>query len=91
MPALPVAAALGEAAQNKQPGVFQVTIVAPSGQGWGDLSALADGLRAHFKRGTKLMTGALTVTSSSVGPMLTDDGRGVTLPVSVAFLAYVDN
>ena len=53
LPAPVRTAGIGRAAMNRHLGVFQVDVLCRAGEGWGDASAIADGLIHHFRRDTE--------------------------------------
>jgi hypothetical protein len=92
LPALTEQADLGTAGKNRNIGIAQVDVFAAGENGWGDAFDKADDVAEHFKRGTRLTSGGVTVTIESVqiGPQLSFDGW-FQLPVSINYLAYTDN
>ena len=67
LPAQRRAAGLGAAAPDLLSGVYQVSLFAPAGQGWGPARALADALLAHFPRGATLASGGLRLNLNRSG------------------------
>lgn len=72
-------------------GFMQVLLCYPPNTGAKTAAARADLLTAHFKRGTSLTNGGLTVIidkTPSIGPALID-GERYKLPVSIYFFADI--
>jgi hypothetical protein len=92
LPASVQAAALGRDAQDVLTGIYQIDVVAPSGNGWAPSADVVDGLRSHFSRGLKLTaTGIeLTVIRTQQAPAKIDDGTHYRVPVDVAWRARMD-
>lgn len=96
LPAFTAQADLGTSGLNENLGVAQVDIwqasVAAGGDGWAAAYDKADQIAEHFKRGTKLVNGGITVTIESVeiGPQLNEDGW-FQIPVSINYRAYTAN
>lgn len=87
----PRAAGLGDDADDFWTGVFQIDVRGLTNQGTQEATDIVDGLRAHFKRGTRLSGDGvvLTVESAGVGPALESPDR-FKLPVSINFHAYAN-
>lgn len=92
LPAEPHSAGLGDAAQNVERGVYQISLFYPVGKGTKDIYAMATDLRSHFKRGIKLNYNGqlLTITKSYPSPMQ-QDSDWLHLPMNIAFYAYTEN
>jgi hypothetical protein len=93
LPATPFQATLGENGLNRHAGVFQVSVVYPLGEGWGEPLTTAETVVELFKRGTRLASpGGLDVvlTGAGIGPAIVEE-EWYTLPVSVSFYCYAPN
>lgn len=90
VPATTRAAGCGTAAANRHNGEFQIDVFYPAGQGWGNCFAMAEKVRAAFKRGTKLDSGKVVIRNASFGPSFTDDVR-YRVVVSIAYYATYAN
>lgn len=88
MEAEPVAVGCGESAQNRHRGIYQVDVLYPAGEGWGECAEMAEEIRALFKRGTRL--GSVTVETSYAGPPLREETR-YKIPVTIRYRAELDN
>lgn len=88
----PSQAALGDAGENEQRGVYQISIYFPSEGGEKGLYDYIDAIRSHFKRGTRLTHEGQSLTIRNVwpGPLLQETDR-LHVPVSIAFYAYTAN
>jgi hypothetical protein len=88
----PMPATIGVDGLNKQVGVFQVDVLFAAGEGWGDCKAMADTVCALFKRGTSMTQGTSRVLVEGSGPgPATTDGQWYRIPVSVYYMAFVEN
>lgn len=91
LPSEPRAAAVGATAADYIRGIYQIDVLGPAGNGWGEVYGIADELRAYFNRGLSL-TGddsALTVEKSAPGPAIVEDSRFKVI-VEVIFHAYME-
>lgn len=95
LPATPQAAGLGTTAQDYIRGIFQIDIMALPQTMTSPATAIADKLRTHFKRGTRLVgAGAYAgteVACESVGvmPAMMEDTR-YKVSVDITFYAYMN-
>ena len=95
LPATPQAAGLGTMAQDYIRGIYQIDILGLPNTGWAAATAIADKLRTHFKRGTRLVgAGAYAgteVACESVGvmPAMMEDTR-YKVSVDITFYAYMN-
>jgi len=92
LPGNPVAAAMGDAAQNRNVGVMQITIYEPKGIGDVLAQTEAERIAACFKRGTSLTYSGVTVyiVRAYRQPAMLQDAW-FNLPVVVEYQADVDN
>ncbi len=90
LPATTVAAGLGTSAHNMHTGVYQIDVIYPAGQGWGDCASMAEKVRKNYKRGSSLQSGAIIIENASTGPAMREDGR-YKIPVSVNYRAWLAN
>jgi len=94
LPALTEQADLGTAGMNNNLGIAQIDIFdeTENHEGWGVIYEKADQIAEHFRRGTKLVNGGITVTIESVdiGPMF-NEGGWLQMPVSVNYRSYTPN
>lgn len=92
IPALTEQSDLGTDGLNNNEGIAQVDVFAVSNKTYGPAYTKADQLAEHFKRGTKLVNGGVTVTITGVeiNPALASDGW-YQLPVSINYQAYTEN
>jgi len=90
IPSATVAAAVGPSARNRHRGHFQVNVVYPADTSWGACAAMAEDVRKNFKRGTKLMSGYLIITTSYTIKGQRDGSR-YTIPVSISYEADLVN
>ncbi|WP_163998677.1 phage tail terminator-like protein [Pyxidicoccus caerfyrddinensis] len=89
LPARTAPAGAGVDSQTRRPGVFQVSLYFPYGQGTKACTDAAQAVCDGFKRGTSLTRGATTVRVQSVSPG--PGGREDTwwaVPVSVWWLVH---
>ncbi|NJB67498.1 hypothetical protein GGQ74_001138 [Desulfobaculum xiamenense] len=92
LPATPVQAGLGTDAPNEHKGIFQVDVVVGRGDGPGEACAQVDALCVHFRRGTRCVSGVVTVTVTGVGPGPgLQEGNRYRVPVSISYRAYAAN
>lgn len=94
LPAGTAADGLGSDAQDLQRGIYQIDVLGLPGKGPGAVLALLDALRAHFKRGLTITSGARTdasvvIESYRPGPEMEEDTR-YKRPLSITFRAYMD-
>ncbi len=92
LPAQPTQAEIGTNGVNRYTGMYQISIFAPTGTGIAAISTLRDGLCDHFKRGTQLAYGGVTVTCQKAypGPVIQEtDWQHV--PISVQFRCDAPN
>ncbi|RKI09796.1 hypothetical protein D7Y15_23135 [Corallococcus sp. AB030] len=89
LPARTAAAGLGQDAQTRHPGVFQVSLFFPLGEGAGPANTAAQAVCDGFARGTSLQAGATVVRiqSASAGPGLREEPWWMR-PVSVFWLVH---
>jgi hypothetical protein len=92
LPGEPSQAEIGTNGQNRHPGVYQISVFAPSGTGCATLNALRDALCDHFKRGTQLTYGDITVTVQKAypGPTMQEPGWQQ-VPITILFRADAAN
>jgi hypothetical protein len=92
LPASLQASAIDPDAQDVLTGIYQIDVIAPSGNGWAPSAAVIDGLRSHFSRGLKLTaTGIeLTVIRTQQSPAKIDDGTHYRVPVDVVWRVSMD-
>lgn len=85
----PNQAEIGENGLNHHTGVFQISILAPSGNGVGSIMTLMNGLVDFFKRGTRLTYSGTNIRITKVwpSPWLTEADR-VNVPISIRFSTY---
>ncbi|MHB1125238.1 MAG: DUF4128 domain-containing protein [Ramlibacter sp.] len=90
LPATPDNAIQG-AASYLDVGVFQITLLYPLGAGTGDAALMAEALRQHFRRGTTLTEGELSVLVTHTPHVARGypDGDRWTVPVSVRYQCQV--
>ena len=72
LPGEPSQVEIGPSGNDRHTGVFQISIFAPTGSGTQAMNTLRDGLIDHFKRGTILIYGAvsLTIIKAFPGPTM---------------------
>ena len=89
----PVQATLGEGGgENLVSGIYQVDVYVPEGDGWSNLMAKVDALIDHFRRGTTITSGSVTVRIIRAGPEIAIAESGWwRLPVSIYWEAFTDN
>lgn len=89
LPARTAPAGVGVAAQTRRPGLFQVTLFYPLGQGMHAGLTAAQVVCTAFKRGTALERNGtlLRVQSASLSPSLREEGWWA-LPVSILWLVH---
>jgi hypothetical protein len=88
-----VQATLGLAGFNRYSGILQVSVFHPINQGIIAPTEIAAAVAAHFKRGTSMAQGGVTVrveAPPTVNTALTEDGWHHT-PVSISWFADVPN
>lgn len=96
LPEKPQSAGPGSSAKNVQKGIFMIDVMQPTGGGTAAAQSRADALVSHFKRGTDLTAGSVTLTSEAAWPAQARvETLGTTdwfvMPVSVRFFAYTDS
>ena len=86
LPGEPFQAEIGTAGINRHSGVYQISIFAPAGGGMAAINTLAGSLCDHFKRGTALSYGGVTVTVQKAyqSPMQQETDR-VHIPITIQF------
>ena len=86
LPGEPLQSELGATGQNRHMGIYQISIFAPTGTGILALNTLRDGLCDHFKRGTVLTYGAisLTIQKAFPGPTM-QETDWVHVPISIRY------
>lgn len=92
IPALTEQADLGTNGRNVNLGIAQIDVFNAGQDGWSEAFDKADAIAEHFKRGTKLSNGGVTVTIEQVeiAAPLNIDGW-YQLPVSINYRAYTAN
>jgi len=85
-------ATLGTAGVNEDTGIVQVNVMYVEKNGTKDPYTKADELIEHFKRGTILTSGAVsvTITKATIAPPQTLDTH-YQIPVSIYYRAYTEN
>lgn len=68
LPGEPSQSELGTAGANSHTGVYQISVFYPSGGGVAALNTLVSSLCDHFKRGTTISYGGVTVTCQKAYP-----------------------
>jgi hypothetical protein len=83
---------LGESGQDRNMGIYQVDVFAPSGKGKTASMAMADLIADHFKRGTDLSSGGTTLRIMSVSRQVAfNDSNGwFMLPVEINYIAFTE-
>ncbi|MCY1042714.1 phage tail terminator-like protein [Corallococcus sp. bb12-1] len=89
LPARTSPAGLGQDAQTRHPGVFQVSLFFPLGDGAGAANVAAQAVCDGFARGTTLQAGAtlVRIQSASAGPALREEPWWMR-PVTVFWLVH---
>ena len=92
LPGEPFQAEIGTNGANRHSGVYQISIFAPTGGGMAATNTLAGSLCDHFKRGTSLTYGGVTVTVQKAypSPAMQETDR-VHIPVTVIFRCDAPN
>jgi len=92
LPGEPFQAEVGESGQNWHVGVYQISIFAPKNVGVGALGTLRDSIVDHFKRGTVMTGGPVTVTATKAyaSGAITDADR-VHVPVTIRYRVLAAN
>lgn len=92
LPGEPFQAEIGPSGQNWHLGVYQVSIFAPKNVGVGALNTLRDAIVTHFKRGTTMTSGAVTVTATKAYPSaaITEVDR-VHVPITIRYRVLAAN
>jgi hypothetical protein len=82
----------GQQGANWEGGIYQLSCCYPPNQGPGPLNAVLDAIKDHFKRGTVLNYGGLTITvvKTHPGPGTTNSA-GVFMPVTIVFRCQAPN
>jgi len=81
---------LGENAAAYLSGIYQINVVAPKGQGWGNVADLVDSITEHFKRGTTLSNENMTLRISKVNfePGIYNAKGNYVVPISIVYFSY---
>lgn len=92
LPAQPSTASLGENGLNRLTGVYQVSLFYPAWEGSGTARDTADSLISHFKRGTSLTSGGVTIEIERAwrSPAV-QEPDWYQIPVSIAWFTYHEN
>lgn len=92
LPGEPVQAELGTNGLNMHPGIYQVSIFYPAGGGMAGFEALKNGLVDHFKRGTVLTYGGVSVRISKAFPgSMQQETDYIHQPITIQFRAFAQN
>ena len=71
-------------------GIYQVNVVAPKGQGWGNVADLVDSITNHFKRGTVLSNENMSIKIKKVNfePGIYNAKGNYVVPISIVYFTY---
>lgn len=92
LPGEPTQAEIGYTGRNRHVGVYQVSVLCPSGTGVAEINALKDSIVDHFKRGTVITYGYVNVsiTKAFAGPMI-EGTEWIHCPVTIQYQLLADN
>jgi hypothetical protein len=89
LPAGPRRVGLGPSAPDLLQGVYQVSLFAPTGNGWGEARTLADAVLAHFQAGATLASAGVRVSLVRAGCSPAPEQEGwFHIPVNVNWQSY---
>lgn len=92
LPGEPVQAELGTNGLNMHTGLYQISVFAPAGAGVAAVNTLVNAICDHFKRGTELTYGGITVRMVKAFPSpMMQETDWIQIPITVMWRAYADN
>jgi hypothetical protein len=92
LPGEPFQAEIGTAGINRHSGIYQISVFVPTGGGVAALNTLTGAMCDHFKRGTMLTYGGITVTVQKAYSAPTmQETDWVHIPVTIQFICNAQN